>query len=116
MELNFRVNNGRFFSLSGVSGSMTVADLKQKISDAKADVVDGFPANRLHLIISYKQRPPHGLDMNKFENKTLDELNINDGETIHIVFILGRKEGSGRKSRRSNRRNNRKSRRSKSRR
>ena len=116
MELNFRVNNGRFFSLSGISGSMTVRDLKVKISDARAAVVDDFPANRLRLVISYEQRPPHGLDMNKFEDKTLDELGIRDGETIHIVFILGRKEGSSRKSRRSNRRNNRKSRRSKSRR
>jgi len=116
MELNFRVINGYNFSVPNLSGSMTVAELKTMLSNNKKNALGDFPANRLHLAISYTDRPPKGLDLNKFEDKTLDELDIKNGDTIHIVFILGRKEGSARKSRRSNRRNNRKSRRSKSRR
>lgn len=115
MELNFRTTNGRNFTVPNVSGSMTVAALKEMLSNNKSDELGNFPPDRLHLVISFKNRPPKGLDLNKFEDKTLDELDIQNGATIHIVFILGQK-ASARKSRRSTRRNNRKSRRSKSRR
>ena len=116
MELNFRVINGYNFSVPNLSGSMTVAELKTMLSNNKKNALGDFPPDRLRLAISYTDRPPKGLDLNKFESSTLDELDIKNGDTIHIIFMLGRKEGSSRKSRRSNRRNNRKSRRNKTRR
>ena len=54
--------------------SQTIADLKQTIQDR-----EGIPPDQQHLICNGRQLE---------DNKTLDEYNITDTSTIHMVLRL----------------------------